>query len=280
MQKLLIIDGSNLLFQMFFGMPARIVNERGEAIQGTLGFVGALLKIIRMTLPTHVVVLFDGEHDNPRAEIDENYKANRTDYTDVPSEDNPFSQLSDIYKALGYIGMNHKEIEEFEADDVIANYVYKYSGEMEIVISSFDSDFFQLINPNVSILRYRGEKTILCDEQYIKEKFDISPSQYADFKSLTGDTADNIKGINKVGPKTAALLINQFESLENIIKHADDIEREALKTAVKAEAERLKLNYKLIKLDEKAGIPFPLADLIYEYNGVTTNEVLRAINLK
>ena len=280
MQKMLIIDGSNLLFQMFFGMPARIVNKRGEAIQGTLGFVGALLKIIRMTSPSHVVVLFDGEHDNPRAEIDENYKANRTDYTDVPNEDNPFSQLNDIYKALDYIGIKHTEIEKFEADDVIASYVHKYSGEMEIVISSFDSDFFQLINSNVSILRYRGEKTTLCDKQYIKEKFDILPSQYADFKSLTGDVSDNIKGINKVGPKTAALLINQFGSLENIINNADDIEREALKTSVKAEAERLKLNYQLIKLSEKAEIPFPKADLLYEYNGITTTEVLRAINLK
>ena len=69
MNKLLIIDGSNLLFQMFFGMPSRIINKDGKAIQGTLGFVGALLKIIRMTEPTHVVALFDGEHENDRAEL-------------------------------------------------------------------------------------------------------------------------------------------------------------------------------------------------------------------
>ena len=64
MKRLLLIDGSNLLFQMFFGMPARIVNREGKAIQGTLGFTGALLKIIRMVNPTHAAVIFDGEHEN------------------------------------------------------------------------------------------------------------------------------------------------------------------------------------------------------------------------
>jgi len=75
MSRLLIVDGSNLLFQMFFGMPARIVNERGIAIQGTLGFVGALLKIIRMTNPTHAIVLFDGEHQNDRTALYSRYQA-------------------------------------------------------------------------------------------------------------------------------------------------------------------------------------------------------------
>lgn len=75
MNRLLIVDGSNLLFQMFFGMPARIVNEQGKAIQGTLGFVGALLKIIRKIEPTHIAVFFDGEHENARVSLKADYKA-------------------------------------------------------------------------------------------------------------------------------------------------------------------------------------------------------------
>ena len=81
MQKLLIVDGSNLLFQMFYGMPARIVGKSGRPVHGTIGFVGALMKIIRMVRPTHAVVLFDGEHENPRAALDPAYKANRVDYS-------------------------------------------------------------------------------------------------------------------------------------------------------------------------------------------------------
>ncbi len=93
MNRLLIVDGNNLLFQMFFGMPARIVNEQGKAIQGTLGFTGALLKIIRKTNPTHIAVFFDGEHENHRTALNSDYKANRMDYSEVPEQDNPFSQL-------------------------------------------------------------------------------------------------------------------------------------------------------------------------------------------
>ena len=70
MDKLLLVDGSNLLFQMFYGMPARILNTQGKPIQGTLGFVGALLKMIRMVQPTHVAVLFDGECHNDRTDLD------------------------------------------------------------------------------------------------------------------------------------------------------------------------------------------------------------------
>ena len=77
MDKLLIVDGMNLLFQMFYGMPSRIVNSRGKPVQGTVGFVGALLKMLRLTGPTHAVVLFDGETWNERRELDPQYKANR-----------------------------------------------------------------------------------------------------------------------------------------------------------------------------------------------------------
>ncbi|MDE7248723.1 MAG: flap endonuclease, partial [Lachnospiraceae bacterium] len=105
MNRFLIVDGSNLLFQMFFGMPARIVNDQGKAIFGTLGFVGALLKIIRKVEPTHIVVLFDGEHENERSGLDPDYKANRIDYSEVPEEDNPFSQIDDVYAALDFMGI-------------------------------------------------------------------------------------------------------------------------------------------------------------------------------
>ena len=90
MDKLLIIDGSNLLFQMFFGMPSRIINKDGKAIHGTLGFIGALKKIIKMTNPTHLLVLFDGERGSNRSDINAEYKANRPDYSLVEERENPF----------------------------------------------------------------------------------------------------------------------------------------------------------------------------------------------
>ena len=280
MNKILIVDGHNLLFQMFFGMPARIINKDGKAIQGTLGFVGALLKIIKMVNPTHVTVLFDGERHNPRNDLDENYKANRIDYDIVPDEENPFTQLSDIYNALDFLGIKHCETTVCETDDVIAAYALKYGKESEIIISSFDSDFFQLITHNVKVLRYRGDNTVIFDTEFFKSKFGILPLFYADYKSLTGDTADNIKGADKIGPKTAAALVNEFGGLENIISNAEKITKPSVKKSVIENADRLRLNYKLIKLGDCAELPFTLNEITYNYNGITTNEVLKGIGLK
>ena len=105
MSKLLVVDGMNLLFRMFYGMPARIVNADGKAIQGTLGFVGALLKILRAISPTHVAVIFDGECENERRDIDKDYKANRPDYSQMAEDELPFSQLPDVYAALDLLGI-------------------------------------------------------------------------------------------------------------------------------------------------------------------------------
>lgn len=282
MARILIVDGSNLLFQMFFGMPARIINHEGKSIQGTLGFVGALLKIIRKTEPTHIAVLFDGECRNARKELDSDYKANRVDYSEVAEEENPFSQLPDIYAALDYLKIKHKETTNCETDDWIAGYAltYGHNSETEMVISSFDSDFFQLITSKISVLRYRGDNTLICTPTYIKEKFGINPIQYADFKSLVGDTADNIKGADKVGPKTAALLLEEFGTLEGILENAESIKKPSIRESILRNAERLRTNYRLIKLGNMVELPFELDELEYCYGGMTTNEVLRGIELK
>ncbi len=280
MNRLLIVDGSNLLFQMFFGMPARIVNERGKAIHGTLGFVGALLKIMRKTEPTHVVALFDGEHENERSALDSDYKANRVDYSLVCEDESPFSQLPDVYSALDYLGIKHTETTVCETDDVIAAYALTYGKDNEIVVSSFDSDFFQLVTDNVSVFRYRGDKSIVCTPAYVKKKFGVSPCVYADFKSLVGDPSDNIRGAEKVGHKTAAALLNEFGSLENLIANAEYISKPSVRASIVSGAEKLATNYKIIKLDDSAPLPFKLDELEYEFRGLTTTEVLKAIGLK
>ena len=277
MSKLLIIDGHNLLFQMFFGMPSRITNKDGKAIHGTVGFIGAMLKLIRMTSPSHLIVLFDGEHQNNRAEINASYKANRTDYSTVSLDNSPFSQLEDIYKALDFIKIKHKEVLDYEADDCIASYAINYGKNMEIIISSFDSDFFQLINDKVSVIRYRGENTKIYTSISIYDKFGIIPEHYVDFKSLVGDSADNIRGAEKIGTKTAAELIKQFGSLAEIIKRTDEIVKPSIKASLQKDYERLLQNYSLIKLEAMAELPFKLEDLSYTYNGITTNEILKAI---
>ena len=117
--RLLLVDGSNLMFQMFYGMPSRIVNKQGVAIHGVLGFVGAFLRIVGLVEPTHILVVFDGEHENPRVLLDDQYKANRPDFSAMQEEETPFSQMPYIYDALDHMGVKCFETVHFEADDVI-----------------------------------------------------------------------------------------------------------------------------------------------------------------
>lgn len=279
MGKLLVVDGSNLLFQMFYGMPARIVNRRGKPIHGTLGFVGALLKIIRMTLPTHVVVVFDGECSSERSALDKNYKANRTDYTQMPEADTPFSQLPDIFAALDYLGIRYRETTDCEADDWIAGFAKAYGDAMEVVIVSQDSDFYQLITPRVQVLRYRGKQTAIWGPEMLQEKLGIQPQQYAAFKSLTGDNADNIKGADKIGPKTAAALMGQFGDLQTLLSHPEQIRKPSIRESVIRNSQRIQKNFALIRLDGAHSLPFSLQALTFQDSGATTREVLRQLEL-
>ena len=279
MNTYLLIDGHNLLFQMFFGMPARIVNKDGIPIHGVLGCVGAFIRICCLTSPTRIGVIFDSEHKNPRHNIDIDYKANRPSYANLPDEENPFFQLPYIYSALDYMKIPHSEAADCETDDIIAAYTRKYGANSKVVISSHDSDFFQLITKNVSVLRYRGKNSVICDKAYIKERFGILPSKYADFKAMTGDRADNIKGVDKIGPKTAAFLLSKFGTLDNIIANSDQITKPSIRKAIQESTDRLKINQKLITLDGSSSLPFMMHPLRTDPTSFRTKQVLQAIGL-
>ena len=278
MNKLLLVDGSNLLFQMFFGMPARIVSQNnGKPIQGVVGFVGALLRIIKMTEPTHVLVVFDGEKENERKELNSDYKSNRIDYSNVEDENNPFSQLLMIYDALDYLEIKHVEVDKYEADDLIYSYALNFNSGY-VIISSYDSDFFQIVSDKISVMRYRGKNTIICDTHYIKERFGVTPEKFIDFKALAGDNADNIKGIKGIGPKTAAKFINQFGSIENILNCSTATDINKILKAVIDNDELVLQNKRLIRF-VNVELPIEIAELSYSLKQTNTKEVLRSINI-
>lgn len=279
MDKLLIVDGSNLLFQMFYGMPARITGLRGQSVQGTLGFLGALLKILRMVQPTHAVVVFDGECENQRREMDPEYKANRPDFSEMREEDTPFSQMPDLFRVLDHLRIPYRETSDCEADDWIASFARKYGEQAEIVIVSQDSDFFQLVTETVRVLRYRGKQSLLYGPGEIREKLGINPEQYAAYKSLTGDTADNIRGPEKIGPKTAAALMNQFGTLDKLLENTDAIRKPSVRESVRRNDHRIRNNFALIRLEGSGSLPFAWEQMEVEIPDVTTMQVLRNLGV-
>ena len=279
MNTILLVDGSNLLFQMFYGMPNEIKGKHGADIRGTVGFVGAILRMIKMTEPSHVAIFFDGEHENERCGISAEYKANRPDYSNMSIEETPFCQLPYIYAALEEMGIRHSETSICEADDWLSGYALKYGMDTNIIISSGDSDLFQLITSNVKILRYRGEQSVLCDKEYVYNKLGVYPERYADFKSLTGDSSDNIKGCDKVGTKTAAALVAQFASLEALIEGADGISKPSIRKSVIECKERILLNRRLIKLEYRGELPFAIEEIAYNKKYSSSRSVLDTLGI-
>ena len=279
MNRLLIVDGMNLHFQMFFGMPRKIYNENGIGIWGVIGFVGALNKLINLTEPTHIAIIFDGEGHNPRCDVLEEYKANRPDYSEMGEEENPFIQLPLVYRAIEAMGIHFSEVHGCECDDVIASYAKRFGKELQVVISSFDSDYFQLITDNVRVVRYRGLSSVICDKNYVRERYGIAPEYYADWKSLVGDTADNIKGIKGVGPKTATRLINCYGSLSEMLANVEEVQPEKLREKIREGKEILLRNYSLIRLDDAGVLPFEIEELEYTAERIRTMDVLRKIEL-
>lgn len=210
MKKLLLIDGHNLLFKMFFGMPFPFYNDNSVNITGTVGFVGTVVKMIKYLKADECLVVFDGERSRIIRK-DEDYKANRqTDYGNLSDEKNPFTQLRFIKAVLDYLNIRWIETDEIECDDYIAIMTKKYDGQ--VFISSTDTDFYQLVNDRIKVIRFRGKNTVFVDEKFIYDKFAILSSDFALYKAIVGDSADNIKGIHKVGPKTAVNIINALKN--------------------------------------------------------------------
>ena len=273
--KLLLIDGHNLLFQMFFGMPSRIPGKDGTDVRGAVGFVGAVGRITRMCDPTHVAVIFDSETHNPRSDILEEYKANRPNYSDLPECENPFTILPAIYTALDVMGIRHAEIASAECDDVIASYTLRYKSVCEIVISSHDSDFLQLISDDVRVVRYRGDSTVICDKKYVTDKFGVPPELYIDSKALFGDSADNIPGISGIGPKTAAKLVLEAGGADNLIKDSSVIANPRHRKMIEDSRKIIERNLALMRLSDNAPLPIDIDELIWENKSYRAMDILR-----
>ncbi len=252
MDKFLIIDGHNLLFRMFYGIPNPIRNSDGKDIRGVIGFIGGMLKVLNLYQFDNMIIVFDSETSTvKRTELDENYKNNRIDYSKVVEEENPFSQLDYIYKVLEYLNIKHIEVDGYEADDYIASLCRLYSS-YEIVILSTDRDFLQLVSENITLYSPRGKMSIEFTPTIVFEKFNINPCQMIDYKILVGDMSDNIKGVKSIGPKTAVKILSKG-TLEEIMSGAVSIEEKLYSKLIKNK-ELINRNRQLIAMKDNIDI--------------------------
>lgn len=274
METLLIIDGNNLLFQMFYGMPSKIYNKRGQTIHATIGFISFVLKQIKIYNANKIAVVFDYDGSKERKDIYNDYKSNRpTNWNELPSDEVPFNEEENIVKCLNYLGIKTLFSKKMEADDLIASITKLFENDYKIIISSYDSDFFQLINENVNILRYRGKNSIIFNKELFIEKYGFDPNRYILYKSLVGDSSDNIKGIKGIGHVRACNICKECRNYEDI-KNSNLIEK--YKNAILENIDIINRNIKIIELKYFDSVVYNINDFNFKKDRInkSNSEIL------
>ncbi len=219
-----LIDGSSYIFRAFFALP-RLTNSSGMPTQAIYGFTNMTLKFIRTYHPEYLAVVLDAGRETFRNQIYGNYKGNRPE---APPDLVPqFPYIRKVLKALNVMVL---ELEGFEADDIIATLSKDFSTRgLEVIVVSGDKDLMQLVSEKVKLLDTAKGKWIGVEG--VKERFGVEPERVTQVMGLMGDSIDNIPGVKGVGEKTAAALIQKYQSLENLFAHLDELEESELKGA-------------------------------------------------
>ncbi len=222
----ILVDGSYYLFRTYHALPKTMQNSQGLITNAIRGTLNALLKLMRRYHPTHMAVCFDTKSPTFRHAMSEEYKANRPKMDVELAEQIPY-----IHSLVAALGIPLLRIEGAEADDIIGTLAYRAVAEgHHVVISTGDKDMMQLINDCVILEdSFTGKIT---DSTGVVEKFGINPEQMIDFLTLMGDSSDGIKGVPGIGKKTAKDLLNEYGSIDNMLKNVADIKGRAGKNLV------------------------------------------------
>jgi DNA polymerase-1 len=217
-RPLLLVDGSSYLYRAYH-VPnlQQLTNSRGEPTGAVYGVTNMLRSLIKEYQPQLMAVVFDARGKTFRHKLYSDYKANRPS---MPEE--LAAQVEPLHALVRAMGLPLLQVPDVEADDVIGTLAREAARlGMETVISTGDKDMAQLVDDHVTLVNTMSRTTL--DSTAVEEKFGVTPSQIVDYLALIGDSSDNIPGVPKVGPKTAAKWLAAHGSLDNIMAHADDI---------------------------------------------------------
>lgn len=237
--KLVIIDGSSLLYRAFYALPP--LSKNGVYTNAVFGFLRMLLSIYRTLDPEYMAVSFDKSRETFRTKMYSGYKATRK-----PAPDELVPQFALIKEVLRVMGVAVYEPEGYEGDDVLGTLSRRYEDSLPVYIVTGDRDALQLSDEHVTVLLTRKgiSQMDAMTPEAVMEKYQITPSQVIDMKALMGDASDNIPGVRGVGEKTALKLITRYKTLDGIYDHLDEI-KGALHKKLEADKEAAYLSYDL-----------------------------------
>jgi len=250
---LVLVDGSSYLYRAFHALPP-FTNSRGEPTGAVYGVINMLLKFLKDYEPRHIGVVFDAPGRTFRDEIFAEYKSHRPRMPDELR-----SQIEPLLEAVRGLGLPLLRVSGVEADDVIGTLAKRAtSAGMTVLISTGDKDMAQLVDANVRLINTMSNT--LLDREGVKAKFDVWPEQIIDYLALVGDSSDNIPGIDKVGPKTAAKWLARFGTLDELVAHAAEVEGKVGEN-LRAGLETLALARRLATIRTDVELPLSLDQL-------------------
>ena len=246
-QTLCLVDGSGYIFRAFYALPP-MTRSDGTPVGAVYGFTAMMMNLLQENACDNIVVVFDAARRNFRNEIYPEYKANRHE---TPPDLIP--QFPLIREACEALNVAWIEKEGYEADDLIATYarIAKEKGIKARIISA-DKDLMQLMDENTSLYEKIKKKEITPED--VEKKFGVSPDKVVEVQALMGDSTDNVPGASGVGPKTAAALIQQFGSIQNMFAHLDEISSPKRREGLLADKEKIEVSKKLVSLDKFAPV--------------------------
>jgi len=253
MTSLYLIDGHNVLYRTFYGLP-RLTAPDGTPTNVVLGTSRILLKILREENPYALAAVFDSPGPTQRHNLFPEYKANRLK---VPEE--LLAQIPLVKEVIDALGVPRIEVPGAEADDIIGT-LSRLAEEkgMDVIIVSSDKDLYQLVSKKVRIRDGLKEKTV--GEEEVRETFGVGPGQVADLLALAGDPSDNVPGVPGIGEKTASGLIREFGTVENLLAHTDRLKGKQ-REKIEQNAEMARLCRQLAVIDRNVPLSRDIGQL-------------------
>ncbi len=270
MDKFILIDGNAIVHRAYHGLPPLTATD-GTVVNAVYGFFSMLLKLLEDIKPQYIAVCFDRPVPTFRKQLYVGYQAHRPAMADDLSPQFPI-----IHDILEKAGVQIFEVDGYEADDLIGTLATKsiqdslqrsrYGGQarfkiqdLDVIIVSGDRDLLQLVNGRVRMMAPIVGITNMTtfDAAKVKEKYGLTPKQFIDYKALVGDNSDGYPGVTGIGPKTAANLLNQYGTFEDIYKHLGDLSPK-LSSALATDAEQASLAKKLATIVTDVPIQFDI----------------------
>lgn len=273
--EIFLVDGSGYIFRAYFALPQNLTNPQGQPVGAVLGFTNMMVKLIEDLKAPYLAVVFDAARKNFRYDIYDQYKANRDDPPDDLIPQFPLFRV-----ATQAFGVPAIEVEGYEADDVIATYAKQAVAQgKKVTIVGSDKDLMQLVNGNVRLYDPMKAKYIKAAE--VEEKFGVTPDKVVDVQALAGDSVDNIPGVPGIGVKTAAQLINEYGSLEELLARAGEIKQPKRREALIDNADLARISKQLVTLANDVPVPVGFESMIaQDYKRPELYDFLKAQGFK